>query len=102
MMLQEAIAPLAAFGKAKIVVEVTHRSKRRLFGLAGLAALRDQVASLRRPEPGRGPGRPPAIREDRALPPANARSAADAERAQGHRSQRPGANLIVARRAMSR
>jgi hypothetical protein len=60
---------LDAFKEAEIIVEVTHRSKRRLFGLAGLAPLRDEVAPPRRPEPGRGPGRPPAIRDEEALPP---------------------------------
>ena len=52
-----------------IAVEVTHRSKRRLFGLAGLAPLRDEVAPPRRPEPGRGRGRPPAIRIEAEPPP---------------------------------
>jgi hypothetical protein len=70
MAVKNAIALLADFAEAEIVVEVTHRSKRRLFGLAGLAPLRDEVAPPRRPEPGRGPGRPPAIREEEALPPA--------------------------------
>ncbi len=69
MAVKNAIALLDAFAEAGIVVEVTHRSKRRLFGLAGLAPLRDGVAPPRRPEPGRGPGRPPAIREAAALPP---------------------------------
>jgi hypothetical protein len=69
MAVKNAIVLLDAFAEAEIVVEVTHRSKRRLFGLAGLAPLRDEVAPPRRPEPGRGPGRPPAIREDEALPP---------------------------------
>jgi hypothetical protein len=69
MAVKNAIALLNAFAEAEIVVEVTHRSKRRLFGLAGLAPLRDEVAPPRRPEPGRGPGRPPAIREEAALPP---------------------------------
>jgi hypothetical protein len=68
MAVKNAIALLDAFADAEIVVEVTHRSKRRLFGLAGLAPLRDEVAPPRRPEPGRGPGRPPAIREEEALP----------------------------------
>jgi hypothetical protein len=68
MAVKNAIALLADFAEAEIVVEVTHRSKRRLFGLAGLAPLRDEVAPPRRPEPGRGPGRPPAIREEKALP----------------------------------
>jgi len=69
MAVKNAIALLADFAEAEIVVEVTHRSKRRLFGLAGLAPLRNEVAPPRRPEPGRGPGRPPAIREEEALPP---------------------------------
>jgi len=46
------------FCAAGITVEVTHRARRRLFGLAGLAPLRDQIAPPRRPEPGRGRGRP--------------------------------------------
>jgi hypothetical protein len=57
MAVKNAIVLLDAFAEAEIVVEVTHRSKRRLFGLAGLAPLRDEVA------------RPPAIREEEALPP---------------------------------
>jgi hypothetical protein len=69
MAVKNAIVLLDAFAEAEIVVEVTHRSKRRLFGLAGLAPLRDEVAPPRRPEPGRGPGRPSAIREEEALPP---------------------------------
>jgi hypothetical protein len=59
MSVKHAIALLDGFLAAGIVVEVTHRAKRRLFGLAGLAPLRDQVAPPRRPEPGRGRGRPP-------------------------------------------
>lgn len=43
---------------AGIVIEVSHRSKRRLYGLAGLAPLRESVAAPRRPEPGRGRGQP--------------------------------------------
>ena len=39
-----------------IAVGVTHRSRRRLFGLAGLALLGDEVAPTYRPEPGRGRG----------------------------------------------
>jgi hypothetical protein len=41
-----------------LVVEVTHRAKRRLFALCGLTPLRDEIAPPRRPLPGRGPGRP--------------------------------------------
>ncbi|MGH7085704.1 MAG: hypothetical protein ACREFN_12015 [Acetobacteraceae bacterium] len=43
---------------AGIAIEVTHRSKRRLFGLTGLAPLRDVVRPPYRPDPGRGRGRP--------------------------------------------
>ncbi|HKM63352.1 MAG TPA: hypothetical protein VJY39_12775 [Acidisphaera sp.] len=53
---------------AGIVVEVTRRSKRRLFGLADLAPLRDEVVPPRRPEPGRGRGRPPLIQPEEVLP----------------------------------
>ncbi|AOX21725.1 hypothetical protein [Kozakia baliensis] len=41
-----------------LVVEVTHRSARRLFALKGLEPLRDAVAPPRRPLPGRKRGRP--------------------------------------------
>ena len=48
-------------------------SKRRLFGLTGLAPLRDVVRPPYRPEPGRGRGRPPLVAEAAitvpALPP---------------------------------
>ena len=48
-------------------------SKRRLFGLTGLAPLRDVVRPPYRPEPGRGRGRPPLVAEEAitvpALPP---------------------------------
>ena len=52
---------LDRFVAADVAVEVTHRSARRLFGLADLAPLRDGVAPPRRPEPGRGRGRPPIL-----------------------------------------
>jgi hypothetical protein len=58
MSVKNAIALLDGFLAAGIVVEVTHRAKRRLFGLEGLAPLREQVSPPRRPEPGRGRGRP--------------------------------------------
>jgi len=61
MAIPNAAALLEGFVAGGIAVEVTHRAKRRLFGLAGLAPLRDQVAPPRRPEPGRGRGRPVAI-----------------------------------------
>jgi hypothetical protein len=70
MAVKNAATLLEAFGEAGIVVEVSHRSKRRLYGLAGLAPLRDEVAPPRRPEPGRGRGRPPAPpAEDASQPP---------------------------------
>ena len=43
----------------EVAVEVTHRSARRLFGLADMAPMRDVTIPPRRPEPGRGRGRPP-------------------------------------------
>jgi hypothetical protein len=41
-----------------IASEVTHRAKRRLYGLKHLAPLREVAARPRRPIPGRRPGRP--------------------------------------------
>jgi hypothetical protein len=41
MAVKNAAALLDAFRAAGVAVEVTHRSKRRLFGLSGLAPLRD-------------------------------------------------------------
>jgi hypothetical protein len=46
---------------AGIAVEVTRRSKRRLFGLKGMALLAGAVRPPYRPEPGRGRGRPPDV-----------------------------------------
>jgi hypothetical protein len=69
MAVKNTTALLAAFAKEEIAVEVTHRSKRRLFGLAGLAPLREQVRPPRRPEPGRGRGRPPILRPGVEPPP---------------------------------
>ena len=43
-----------------VATEVTHRAKRRLYGLKDLAPLRDVAAPPRRPLPGRRPGRPSA------------------------------------------
>jgi len=54
---KNAIRLLDDLTTAEITVEVTHRS-RRLFGLKGLAPLREAVRPPYRPEPGRGPGRP--------------------------------------------
>ena len=69
MAVKNATALLDSFARAGIAVEVTHRSKRRLFGLAGLAPLREQVRPPRRPEPGRGRGRPPILRPEAVPPP---------------------------------
>jgi hypothetical protein len=61
---KNAIRILDALVAAEIAIEVTHRSKRRLFGLQGLAPLRDVVHPPYRPEPGRGRGRPPNLSFD--------------------------------------
>ncbi len=58
MATNNATALLREFEAAGIVIDVSHRAKRKLFGLAGLERLRDHVASPRRPQPGRGRGRP--------------------------------------------
>ena len=54
MAVKNAAKLLDAFCADGIAVEVTYHSKRRLFGLAALAPLRDEVAPPRRPEHGRG------------------------------------------------
>jgi hypothetical protein len=73
MAVKNATQLLDDFCAAGIAIEVTHRSKRRLFGLTGLAQLRDVVRPPYRPEPGCGRGRPPLVAEDAitvpALPP---------------------------------
>ena len=51
---------LEGFVVLGIASEVTHRSKRRLYGLKHLAPLREIAAEPRRPPPGRRPGRPSA------------------------------------------
>ena len=51
---------LEGFVVLGIASEVTHRSKRRLYGLKHLAPLREAAAPPRRPLPGRRPGRPSA------------------------------------------
>ena len=51
---------LEGFVGLGIASEVTHRSKRRLYGLKHLAPLREAAAPPRRPLPGRRPGRPSA------------------------------------------
>ena len=73
MAVKNAALLLDDFCAAGLAIEVTHRSKRRLFGLTGLAPLRDVVRPPYRPEPGRGRGRPPLAAEEAitvpALPP---------------------------------
>jgi hypothetical protein len=49
---------LDRFVVSEIAVEVTHRSARRLFGLAEMAPVRAATAAPRRPVAGRGRGRP--------------------------------------------
>jgi hypothetical protein len=71
MAVKNALELLTGLCGEGVVVEVTHRSKRRLFGLAGLAPLRDDVLPPYRPEPGRGRGRPPAIAVEPEPPPAS-------------------------------
>jgi hypothetical protein len=61
---KNAIRILGALESARIAIEVTHRSKRRLFGLAGLAPLRDAVRPPYRPDPNIGRGRPRFQREE--------------------------------------
>ncbi len=73
MAVKNAALLLDDFCAAGIAIEVTHRSKRRLFGLTGLAPLRDAVRPPYRPEPGRRRGRPSLVAEEAitmpALPP---------------------------------
>lgn len=58
MAVKNATALLEEFCGLGIAVEVTHRTKRRLFGFAGMAPLHEGIAPPKRPEPGRGRGRP--------------------------------------------
>ena len=67
MAVKNAAKLLDGFCADGIAIEVTHRSKRRLFGLAALAPLRDEVAPPRRPEHGRGRGRPPVHPAEEAI-----------------------------------
>jgi hypothetical protein len=59
MAVKNAGALLDAFVERGIAIEITHRAKRRLYGLKHLAPLREEAAPPRRPMPGRGRGRPP-------------------------------------------
>ena len=58
MAVKNAIRLLDGLVGAGIAVEVTHRSRRRLFGLKPMAPLAEAVRPPYRPEPGRGRGRP--------------------------------------------
>jgi hypothetical protein len=58
MAIKNATRLLEGFVVLGIASEVTHRSKRRLYGLKHLAPLRETAAPPRRPRPGRRPGRP--------------------------------------------
>jgi hypothetical protein len=68
MAVKNATGLLDAFAAAGVAVEITHRSRRRLFGLSGLAPLREGVRPPWRPEAGRGRGRPPIPRPESARP----------------------------------
>ena len=67
MSIKSAIALLDDFVGRGVVVEVTHRSARRLFGLPGMKAVRDVTTAPRRPVPGRGRGRPPETQVTRPI-----------------------------------
>jgi hypothetical protein len=56
--IKNAIRLLDGFVVLGVATEVTHRSKRRLYGLKHLAPLHEAAAPPRRPQPGRRPGRP--------------------------------------------
>jgi hypothetical protein len=58
--IKNAIRLLDGFVVQGLASEVTHRSKRRLYGLTHLAPLRAATTAPRRPQPGRRPGRPGA------------------------------------------
>jgi hypothetical protein len=72
---------LDGFVAAGVAVEVTHRSKRRLFGLAGLAPLRTVVRPPYRPDPR---ARPSAARPTRRPGQVAARSAITGRRRDSH------------------
>jgi hypothetical protein len=59
MAVKNAATLLDAFVERGIAIEVTHRARRRLYGLKHLAPLREEAAPPRRPMHGRGRGRPP-------------------------------------------
>ncbi len=71
MAVQNAAALLDRFCRDDIAIEVSHRGKRRLYGLSEFAPLRDGVTPPRRPDPGRPPNRAvePDWIESQSLPP---------------------------------
>ncbi|MDO9714068.1 hypothetical protein [Paracraurococcus lichenis] len=69
MSVKAACAILDELVRLEVAVEVTHRHSRRLFGLAGLAPLRQAAAPPRRPLPGRGRGRPREVPAALEVPP---------------------------------
>lgn len=69
MSAKSAIAMLDGFVAAGVAVEVTHRAARRLFALTALGEeIRNAVRPPDRPEPGRGPGRPPLSAQTEEAP----------------------------------
>ena len=68
MSVKSATDMLDQFVAESIAVEVTHRSARRLFGLAGMTPVRDATTGPRRPMPGRGRGRPPLASFQEPIP----------------------------------
>ncbi|MBO0739738.1 MAG: hypothetical protein J2P48_24895, partial [Alphaproteobacteria bacterium] len=81
--IKNAAALLDMFIARDIAIEVTHRSKRRLYGLKHLAPWREEIAPPRRPMPGRGRGRPPrrpVTVHNPAPPPANSLTLTPLER----------------------
>lgn len=85
MSVRAACAILDELVRLEVAVEVTHRHSRRLFGLAGLAPLRQATAPPLRSVPGQGRGRPrkaPAVMEPppEVLPPASLPRAGPIER----------------------
>ncbi len=67
MSIKSAIALLDDSVARGIVVEVTHRSARRLFGLPGMRPVQEATTAPRRPVLGRGRGRPPEIKITAAI-----------------------------------
>ena len=82
MSIKSATELLDRFVAEGVAVEVTHRSARRLFGLAGMVPLRDAVQPPSRSVPGRGRGRPPnpPVEDEDVGPPPTLRPITPSER----------------------